>query len=93
MNHVILFINSNVSRRQGNLVILLSVEKTKLNLTALASPFKCVSISSEKCMIRNKGGCFFGNELVNFSGLNCLKYIILDVETGYGIYQNTERHY
>lgn len=30
--------------------------------------------------------CFFCNELVNFSGLNPIKYIILDAETSYGIH-------
>jgi len=59
VNHAIVFINSTLSKRQRKLVILFKFEKAKLNLTALASPDKYMSISSEKCMISQSKGMFF----------------------------------
>jgi hypothetical protein len=41
--------------------------------------------------IQSIGEVFFGNELVNFYRANCIKYIILEAETGYDIYQDRER--
>ena len=48
-------------------------------------------IGTELFVISGREECFFCNEFVKLCLSNSIKYIILDVETGHGIYQDPER--